>query len=322
MIDTTTDQNLYDQGINDFNAGYTKMVNDQNTAVDATKSTFDPQIKTLQDQVSGFNNQIQGIKSTLNTLPENVRIRGNGMGSDAQLSRQTTAEATPLQTNLAQLGLAVSPLNESLGTTRASEQDALSALSDKFARESTGYTLTHQATLNGLLDKLTRDRTLNDTEMAQAYDLAKMDKQYQQTLSLQRDNNSSISNPFLSGTTTPTPTASNSSLQSPDDIVKELKSAFAGGSSSWDGKDNSIIQGIVDDTGLSQQEATNLYYQTRKPFETAPVNQSSGIHLPSISKSTLLKAAPSVLQSLSNPVGGLVQGLGTFGSDIYHLIRK
>lgn len=196
MIDTTTDQNAYDQGVKNFSQGMTDLTNGQNNQVTATRATFDPTIKSLQDQIATFDTQIQGIKGTLNNLPANVVARGNGMGSDAQLSRQTTAEAAPLQTNLANLGLAESPLASSLSTTQGNETSALSALNDKFARETTGYTTTAQATLNGLLDKLTNDRTLNATEMQQTYDLAKLDKQYQQALSLAKAN-APGNNPYL-----------------------------------------------------------------------------------------------------------------------------
>jgi len=265
QIDTAPAENAYNQGVKQFQQGLADLTTSQNQQLDATRASFDPTIKNLQDQLNTYNDQITKIRGTLNTLPTDVLARGNGMGSTAQINRQVAAESAPLNQNLSALGIAAAPVSTALSTAQTNQNNAITALQEKFAREQTGYTAGMQAQLNALLDKLNSQRTLNAADMQQAYDLAKIDAQYKQTMAQSQSEQQQWQNMMglLGGGSTST--SSSPSLQSPDDITQELQSAFKSGQGLTNDVD--IIKSIMDDTGMSQQEATNLYYTVRKPYE-------------------------------------------------------
>ncbi len=101
------------------------------------------------------------------------------------------------------------------------ERMRIAATSDRFARETTGYTQDRQDNLTLLLNKISADQALSQREWQEAQDLAKSEREWEQTqktLAIQSENaiklkqtaepakagTGVITNPFLAGgVTTP-----------------------------------------------------------------------------------------------------------------------
>jgi hypothetical protein len=180
--DTTTAlQNQYDTANTNFSSGLTDLTNQQNATEASTLNDLNTKynVSGLQNQITGFQNQILGLQKTLSDLPQNVIARDKGtLTNAAQLSRQTTAEGIPIQKNINDAGIAEAPLNTALTSANSAITQQMSLLNDQQARELSGYTTANQATLNGLLDKLTAQRTLDATDAANANALAMQENQY------------------------------------------------------------------------------------------------------------------------------------------------
>lgn len=154
-------------------------------------------IPELSERAQGFKNEIYKVKGTLDRLGEDVIARTTGYNvSDAQRRRLETAEAEPLQTNLGRLGTGLAPIADMLSSaqrgvetqlglqTQQQERELepvklrINAISDRFAREITGFTSDRELSLTTLLDKVKRERELSDQEWAAAQALAAEERAY------------------------------------------------------------------------------------------------------------------------------------------------
>ena len=181
--------NDYNAGVAAGNTGLTNLISSQNAAQTQTKANLNTQygIPDLTNQIQGYKDTIRGIQTKLATLPADVAARDKGtLTNQAQLNRQTTAEAAPMQTNMSLAGIAEAPLNERLTSAQNDITQQMAMLSDQQARELTGYTTNNQNTLNALLDKLQNQRTLDATEAAQANALAVQQKNFEDQQELNR----------------------------------------------------------------------------------------------------------------------------------------
>jgi hypothetical protein len=187
-------------------------------------------IPGLSEAAQGFKNEIYKVKDRLDRLSEDVTARTSGtLTTEAQRSRLETAEAAPLETNLSRLGTGLAPIsdmltsaNQSVSTQmelQADQQERelepiklrINAISDKFAREITGFTANRELELTGILDKLERDRELSDREWELAQTLAAEERDFSRQKALAAS--SLGSGTYLGGdnttttqTTTPTST--------------------------------------------------------------------------------------------------------------------
>lgn len=179
-------------------------------------------IPGLSEAAQGFKNEIYKVKDRLDRLGEDVTARTSGtLTTEAQRNRLQTAEAEPLQTNLSRLGTGLAPISDMLSSATQSvstqmglqtdQQERelepvklrINAISDKFAREITGFTSNRELELTGVLDKLKRDRELSDRDWELAQTLAAEERAFsrQKALAaLQMDTS------YLGGGNTTTPT--------------------------------------------------------------------------------------------------------------------
>lgn len=154
-------------------------------------------IPELSGQAQAFKDQIYKTKDQLDRLGEDVVARTTGYNvSDAQRRRLETAESEPLTTNLARLGTGLAPVADMLSSAQQSVSTQLGleteqqnrelepvklridAISDRFARELTGFNADRELQLTSILDKLKRDRELSDREWQAAQDLAAEERAY------------------------------------------------------------------------------------------------------------------------------------------------
>lgn len=151
----------------------------------------------LQNAINLFQSQISGTKGLLDRLPENLAQRTQGtFTTQALLDRQNAVEGGALRTQLSRLsaglepvvqayGLASQDIEQLLGATQAQQAKELSpyekrldTLSDRYSREVTGFTFNKENELNVLLDKLQRERELNDREWQAAQKLAEQEREF------------------------------------------------------------------------------------------------------------------------------------------------
>lgn len=151
----------------------------------------------LQNAINLFQNQISGTKGLLDRLPENLNQRTQGtFTTQALLDRQNAVEGGALRTQLSRLAAGLEPVTQAyslasqdigqlLGATQAQQQKELSpyekrleSMGDQFSREITGFTFNKENELNVLMDKLKRERELNDREWQRAQQLAQQEKQF------------------------------------------------------------------------------------------------------------------------------------------------
>ncbi len=154
-------------------------------------------VPQLGEQAQMFKNEIYKTKDRLDRLGEDVVARTTGYNvSDAQRRRLETAEAEPLQTNLGRLGTGLAPVADMLSSaqrgvetqmglqTQQQERELepvkmrINSISDRFARELTGFTSDRELQLTGILDKLQRDRQLADRDWELAQTLAAEERAY------------------------------------------------------------------------------------------------------------------------------------------------
>jgi hypothetical protein len=160
-------------------------------------------IPGLAQASQSIKDEIYKTKNTLDRLAEDVTARTTGtLTTDAQRRRLTTAESEPLQTNLGRLGTGLAPIadmltsaNQSVATQlglQTQQQDRelepvkmrINAISDRFAREITGFTSSKETELSAVLDKLTRDRQLSDRDWELAQTLAAEERAFARQKSL------------------------------------------------------------------------------------------------------------------------------------------
>lgn len=160
-------------------------------------------IPELGQQAQTFKNEIYKTKGQLDRLSEDVTARTTGYNvSDAQRRRLEASEGSALQTNLGRLGTGLEPVadmlrsaNESVGTQltlNTQQQDRelepvkmrINAISDRFAREITGFNSNKELTLTALLDDIQRGRQLADRDWELAQTLAAEERSFSRQKSL------------------------------------------------------------------------------------------------------------------------------------------
>lgn len=157
----------------------------------------------LSQDAKVYKDQIYATKDKLDRLNEDVIARTTGYNvSSAQRRRLEAAEGEVLQTNLGRLGTALAPITEAISSAQsnvsnqlglyASERDRqlrplemeINSLSDRFARELTGFNADRELQLTAVLDKLTRDRQLSDRDWELAQTLAAEERAFSRQKSL------------------------------------------------------------------------------------------------------------------------------------------
>lgn len=154
-------------------------------------------IPELTSQAQVFKDQIYSTKGLLDSLEDDINSRTSGsFTTEAQRNRQLVAERQPLQTTLARLGTGLEPIADMI--TGAQGQLAatlplyvqqqqkelqplemrINSISDRFAREITGYTSTKQAELDNLVNMLSRSQNVTDREWQRLQDLAAEEREF------------------------------------------------------------------------------------------------------------------------------------------------
>lgn len=189
-----------------------------------------PGLNQSFQQVQG---EIFNVKNMLDRLDENVTSRALGtMTTEAQRQRQIAAEGDPLRTALARLGTGLEPITQALSGAQGQlstllqlnvqQQDKdmkpielqINAISDRFAREMTGFTESKQTTLDALMDKIDRERQLSDREWQLAQQLAAEERDFARQKELAKIQASAAANylPASTGYNYGTPSSQGSSL--------------------------------------------------------------------------------------------------------------
>lgn len=154
-------------------------------------------IPELQQTSSAIQSEIFKVKNLLNNLDQNVTDRTRGtLTTEAQRQRMGAYEAQPLQKNLGTLSTSLEPIMQNLSGAnqqvqtllqlQRSDQDRqlkplemqISSLSDRFARELTGFSNSKTTELNALVDKINRDRELSDREWQRTQQLASEEREF------------------------------------------------------------------------------------------------------------------------------------------------
>ena len=191
-------------------------------------------IPQLGEQAQAFKNEIYKTKGLLDRLQEDITTRTKGsLTNESQVNRLNAYEGGNLRTQLGRLGTGLEPVadmlrsaTESVGTqltlnTQQQERELepvkmrINAISDRFAREITGFNSNKELTLTALLDDIQRGRQLADRDWELAQTLAKEERDFakQKTLAtMQLSANSTKTTP----TAPPTPTAPKAYPRLPD----------------------------------------------------------------------------------------------------------
>lgn len=154
-------------------------------------------IPELSGDMQIFKDQIYSVRDLIDRLDEDVNTRTTGtFTTDEQRRRQIAAEGEPLRNQLGRLGTGMEPLVDrinsatgQLGTmmnlnVQQQERDLepvkmrIEAISDRFAREITGFTSNKQNELTALMDKLQRQRQLSDRDWELAQQLASEERAF------------------------------------------------------------------------------------------------------------------------------------------------
>jgi hypothetical protein len=157
-------------------------------------------VPELSKTISGFKTQIAGVQNMINQLNDNITQRTQGtFTNEAQRQRQVAAEQAPLTKQLGEFGLAMTPFTEQmsaaqqsiatqLGLVSADQQKELQplvmqidSLSDRFAREMTGYTQSKTLEFNALLAKVQHGWDLEIKEQERANQLADEESAWERT---------------------------------------------------------------------------------------------------------------------------------------------
>lgn len=162
-------------------------------------------IPGLQQTFGQVQGEIFKVKDMLDRLDENVTSRSLGtMTTEAQRQRAIAAEGDPMRNNLGRLATGLEPVAQALSgaqgelsnmMTLGSEQQEreleplkmrINSLSDRFAREMTGFSEGKQTTLDALVDKVERERFLSDRDWELAQSLAKEERDFAKQKELTR----------------------------------------------------------------------------------------------------------------------------------------
>lgn len=155
-------------------------------------------IPQLQQTFGGVSSEITRTKDLLDRLDEDVTARSLGtLTTEAQRRAMIASEGDPLRTNIGRLGSGLEPIAQALSAAQGElsnqvqlgsqqqerELDPLkariSAVSDRFARELTGFTESKQTTLDALLDSIERQRYVSDRDWQTAQTLAAEEREFQ-----------------------------------------------------------------------------------------------------------------------------------------------
>ena len=154
-------------------------------------------VPQLQAQMQAFTEQMANIQKMISDLDTNVTERTKGtFTTEAQRQRQVAAEQVPLTKSLRDIGIAEAPVAQALSSAQQNIATRLGlisedqkkqlqplimqidSLSDRFSREINMYNSEKETTLTALLDKLQRQRQLDDREWEQAQQLAAEERQW------------------------------------------------------------------------------------------------------------------------------------------------
>lgn len=163
-----------------------------------TRAQQERGLPQLQGAVNLFQGQISDVKGLLDRLGENTQARTAGTNANqAYLDRLRASEGGQLNTQLGRLGAGLEPVvnaydlasrdvGQLLDVTQKDQARELSplelqinSLSDRFAREITGFTKNKEDELTTLMDKIQRDRELSDREWQRAQQLALEERELQ-----------------------------------------------------------------------------------------------------------------------------------------------
>lgn len=180
---------------------YKEKIGGQERSVDAYKRLrTEMGLPDLEGQMQVYKDQIYGVKDLIDRLEEDVNARTSGtFTNESQRRRQIAYEETPLNNQLARLGTGMAPIAERLNSAssevgtllnlQSADQSKelkpyeleISAVSDRFAREMTGFTTSKQTELDALMDKISRGRELADREWQLAQTLAAEEREWART---------------------------------------------------------------------------------------------------------------------------------------------
>lgn len=186
---------------------YNALSNSQPKLVDVLNNAQQQAgIGGLQQGIDLFNQQSTGVKGLLDNLNQDTQARTTGTNaSQAYLDRMREVEGGNLNTQLSRLTSGLGDVTNAYNTANANTGQLLSAtqadqatalhplelqinsLSDKYARQITGFTTNAQNALNVLLTKIGNQQDLNNKEWQQAADLAKQEAAFQQQRQLAAD---------------------------------------------------------------------------------------------------------------------------------------
>lgn len=148
-------------------------------------------IPDLSQQAQAYKDEIYRVKGLLDRLDEDVTSRNLGTYTTQALrDRIAASEGGDLRTQLSRLGTGLEPVADML--TSANQQVStllplytaqqakelqplemqINTISDRFAREITGFTQNRENMLTAITDKLERERQLSDREWELAQQLA------------------------------------------------------------------------------------------------------------------------------------------------------
>lgn len=154
-------------------------------------------IPGMSESFQAIQGEIYNVKNILDRLDENVTSRALGSNmTEAQRQRLVAAEGETLRNQLGRLGTGLEPIAQALSAAQGElatllqlgmkDQDTqlqplmlrINALSDRFAREMTGFTENKQTTLDALIDKIERERYISDRDWELAQQLAAEERDF------------------------------------------------------------------------------------------------------------------------------------------------
>lgn len=180
-----------------FNEYSTQLKGQETSEAAYKRLTEEAGIPGLQEQMGVFSESLTKLKSGLNEVEQAINERTQGkFVSEAGRARMVAQERGALTTQIARLAEAYAPLMQTLNEKRAgvgtqlqllaSDQvkqlrpieAKINALSDRFAREMSGFDQDSQNALNLVLAKLQREQTLSDQEWQSANALLQREDEY------------------------------------------------------------------------------------------------------------------------------------------------
>lgn len=154
-----------------------------------------PQMRKAAESLRG---QVFNLEDALKGVKKNVAARSTqSIVTNAQQAGMVEAESAPLREDLGTIGTALGRVEsgiQSAGSDVATKtglvlqgnqqeldvfKTQMQAYADRAARLMTGFTSDQQSELNILLEKVHRQQSLTDQETARAFELSKMEKNYE-----------------------------------------------------------------------------------------------------------------------------------------------